>query len=84
MLKSKTITINKTKYTISELTPRVMLPIMKSDDSDEIGIEMAKMSVSVGGKPMGDKILDLGMSVFTQLVNAVNEVNGAPEVQGKD
>lgn len=82
MLKSKKIKIDKIEYVIKELTPRLLLPIMKGENSEDVGIEMAKLSVHVNKKPIGDALLDVGFSVFSKLVNTVNEVNGMSE--GKD
>ena len=82
-LKKKDITINKVKYTITELTARPLLPIMKSDKADDMAIEMAKISISVKGKPIGEDLLDLGFSVFNKLLTTVNEVNGMGE-EGND
>jgi len=77
-LKTKSIEIEGTTFEVKELTPRVVLPLL-SGEPDQLAIEIAKLSVHVNGKPVGDQLLDMGFSTFNKLLTTVTEVNGLGE-----
>jgi len=67
-------TINKIDYDLRELTVGECLPIM--EDKGNAGLEMVKIAVSVGGKPLGDEVLNLPYSTFNALMTEVNKIHG--------
>jgi len=81
-LKTKKVEIDGVAFEVKELTPRVVLPLMEGEP-DNLAIEIAKLSVHVNGKPIGEPILDMGFGAFNKLINAVTEINGLGD-QGND
>ena len=77
-LKSEDVEIDGVVYRVTELNVAQALPIMEMQGSN-LGVEMAKASVSVNGAPIGDAIMDMGFSAFRELMIVVNEVNGLAE-----
>lgn len=77
-LKSESIELNGQKFTVKELTPRVVLPLLASEP-DQLAIEIAKLSVHIDSKPVGDDLLDMGFGTFNKLLTAVTEINGLGE-----
>lgn len=75
-LKTKKVTIGDTKYTVSEQTMRVVMPLLDGGEGVNVGVELSKMAISTDGKPLGDRVLDLGFGEFQTLLMAVNEVHG--------
>ena len=68
-------------YTVRELSVRELMPMMEGgiEGSD---FQMALLKTCVtdgGGNPIGDALMDLGVSTYMKLVNAAMRVNGMDE-----
>lgn len=74
-LKSQVVEIDGNEFTVKELTPRVVLPLL-SGEPEQLAIEIAKLAVHFDDKPIGDDLLDMGFGSFNKLLNAVTEING--------
>ena len=74
-LKTSEITIDGEVFEVKEQTVRVLMPLMEAD-STNLGLELAKVCVYRGDTPIGDAVLDMGMSDFQRILEHVNEVHG--------
>lgn len=78
--KSKEVEVNGENYLITELRVRDMMDLMPrfSDEAQaaEATLDLMKLCVSHGGKLLGDKVEDIGMSAYMALSEHVMEVNG--------
>jgi hypothetical protein len=75
-MKHKDIKINGATYTVTELRMRDVLPLMNGEGAENLSVDLAKRSIHLEGKPLGEAFLDLPMSTGQKLMELVNEVNG--------
>lgn len=71
------------EYVVKELTVGAMMPILKiKDDQEKFQVEVAKATIfKKDGTPLGDGILEIGISEYLPLLEAALEVSG---LGGKD
>lgn len=74
-MRTEKITIDGTLFTVHELTMRDVLPLMEGTPPDKLSLELAKVAVKVGDKPLGDGVLDLTFSAYKKIIEAVNRVH---------
>ena len=87
MLNSKEIEYRGEVFEIRELTMRQMAPLLPrltGDEAMQAQMEMLTLAVYKDGKPMGDAVLDLGASAFTELSAAMMDVGGFGASEGND
>lgn len=75
-MNSEKVKVANQEYIIDELTVRYILPLIEKGDTTQLSLEVAKMSVKLNGKPIGDAILDLSFSAYQKIMEAVNRVHG--------
>jgi len=68
------ITYNGKKYAVKALTMRDVLPVYQKDGAN-FTEEIAKLSITVDGKPIGDGFLDLPIGIGQRLLTQVNDAN---------
>jgi hypothetical protein len=65
------------EYEVRELTVGKMLPILAiKEDQEKFQIEIAKATIYKNGQPMGEDVLNLGLSDYLPLLQAALEVSG--------
>ena len=74
-MKKKVIEIDGTEYDVREAKVKDIMHLLGNEDIN-LGVELAKVCVFVGGEPIGDGVMELGFSTFQQLMEVCNEVNG--------
>ena len=82
-MKTKELVLNEVTYVVKEPTVGVLFPILPlmEEKPTEFQMELAKASIFVDGKSIGDGIMNLGLSDYLKLITAVIEVAGmGPQV----
>jgi|688.fasta_scaffold87268_6 hypothetical protein len=85
-MKTKQITLESGTYTIKEPTVGILFPILDLMEKDPKGFQMGLVKGSIfkaDGTPLGDGILELGLSEYMTLMQEVIEVAGLGNEQGK-
>jgi hypothetical protein len=77
-MKTKELEVNGTKYMVKEPTVGLLFPLMKLMETDPqaFQLELAKAVIHVNGKPIGDGLMEVGMSDYLKLINEVVGVSG--------
>ena len=77
-MKTKELEVNGKKYTVKEPNVGVIFPLMKLLDTDPqtFQIELAKTVIYVDGAPIGDGLLELGLSDYMKLITEVVAISG--------
>jgi hypothetical protein len=77
-LKSEEIEIHGTKFTVSELPVKVILPLVNKmgEDNGEGQFELLGEAVSINGKKLGAEAGELGAGTFMPLIKVVMRLNG--------
>ena len=78
MLKSSELTISGEVYTVKELTIGQLVPLiprLTGDDASTAQLEMLKLAVYKDDQPLGEGVLELGVSCFATLMAKVMELN---------
>jgi hypothetical protein len=81
-MKTKQITVDSGTYTIKEPTVGVLFPIMDMMEKDPKGFQIAMVKGSVfkeDGTPLGDGLMDLGLSDYMALMTEVIAIAGLGE-----
>jgi len=82
-MKTKELEVNGKKYTVKEPSVGVIFPLMKLMDKDPQGfqLELAKATIYVDGAPIGDALLEMGLSEYMKLISEVVSVSGLGEAE---
>jgi hypothetical protein len=90
MLRSKTVECNDESYVIKEIAVGKILPILPRlqgtpEEQQEAQIDIMKQCIFQNDVPLGDALLDIGLSAYMKLAMEVMEVNGlSAGEEGKD
>jgi len=76
------IKIKDVVFTVCEL-PFSEVQIILDGENTNLGIELVKKSVQVGGKPIGDAISGYGTRTVRLLIKEATDVNGFNDDEGK-
>lgn len=81
MLVKKEVEIRGERFTVSEISIGKMLPIMPglsgtTEEQQDAQMSLMKVCIEQKGKPMGEAVLELGLSVYMELIQYIMEVNG--------
>lgn len=90
MLKEETVEVNDTTYTVRELTIGQMLPLMgrmqgeDAEDQQKAQLDMVSACVhTADGAPLGEAVINLGLSTYMMLTKAVLKINGMDDLKGE-
>lgn len=77
-MKTKTITLESGVYELREPTVGVLFPLMSLMEKDPQAFQLGlvKGSIFKGGQPLGDEVLNLGLSEYMTLMTEVIELAG--------
>jgi hypothetical protein len=77
-MKTKTITLDSGVYELREPTVGVLFPIMELMEKDPKAFQLGlvKGSIFKDGQPLGDEVLNLGLSDYMKLMTEVVDLAG--------
>ncbi len=90
MLKKKNVEINGEKFVVSEISVGVILPILprlqgEPQEQQDAQIDMMRQCIFIGDKPIGDDLMEIGLSAYLQLAEEMMKINGLEaDEKGKD
>jgi hypothetical protein len=77
-MKTKTITLDSGVYELREPTVGVLFPIMElmEKNPQQFQLGLVKGSIFKDGQPLGDEVLNLGLSDYMKLMTEIIELAG--------
>jgi len=79
VLTKKEVTLAGQKFVVSEITIGLMLPILprlQGADAQQAQLDMMKACIFIDDKPIGEDVMNIGLSTYLELAKEVMMVNG--------
>lgn len=81
-MKTKEVVLDNVTYTVKEPSVGILFPILPLMDTDpsKFQLELAKASISINNEPIGERVLELGLSDYLKLISEVIDITGLGNV----